>query len=62
MLEEAREVVLDALEERFGIVSSSMLSKIKGIQQREILRALFRTALRAKDLEEFNEVLKRVEE
>ena len=61
LLEEAREMVLEALEERFGIVPSSIITKIRGLREREHLKVLHRAAIRAKSLEEFVEVLKQVE-
>ncbi len=62
LLEEAREMVIEALEERFGILPPSLISKIKTIQQREILKSLHRAAIRAKTLEEFKALLKQLDE
>ncbi len=61
LLEEAREMVLEALEERFGLLPRSIISRIKGIEEREILRTLHRLAIRVKDLEEFKSHLDRLE-
>ncbi len=62
LLEEAREMVLEVLEERFGLLPPSIVSKVKNIQQREVLKSLHRAAIRVKDLEEFKTLLKRIEE
>ncbi|WP_297055462.1 hypothetical protein [Thermosulfurimonas sp.] len=61
LLEEAREMVLEALEERFGLLPRSIISRIKSIEEREILRTLLRLAIRVKDLEEFKSHLDRLE-
>lgn len=62
LLEEAREMVLEALEERFGLISPSLVSRIKSIQQRETLKSLHRAAIRAKNLNEFKALLKQLDE
>ena len=62
LLEEAREMVLEALEERFGLIPPSLVSRIKSIQQREILKSLHRAAIRANNLEEFKMLLKKLDE
>jgi len=58
MLEDAREMVLEALEERFGDVPGDVEEKVKGIEEREILKQLLRHAIRCDSLEEFRERLK----
>ncbi len=60
-VEEAREMVLEALEERFGLLPRAIISKIKEIEEREILRALLRLAIRVENLEEFSSHLERLE-
>ena len=57
MLEDAREMVLEALEERFGDVPGDVEEKVKGIEEREILKQLLRHAIRCDSLEEFRERL-----
>ena len=58
MVLEAQEMVIEALEERFGLLEPGLVRQIKGVSVRETLRALLRYALRAKDLDEFKEILK----
>jgi len=53
MLREARELVMDALEVKFGAVSADILDKVQKIQEREVLRGLLRQAIRASCIEEF---------
>jgi len=57
MLRVARELVLDALEVKFGAVSEDILGKVEKIQEREVLRGLLRQTVRASSLEEFTESL-----
>ena len=58
MLEEAREMVLEALEERFGIVPEDVEERVRGIGDRDTLKQLHRQAIRCDSLEEFREKLK----
>jgi len=53
MLEEARELVLEALEERFGVVPEDLEEVVRGQKDREVLRRWHRLAIRAGSLEEF---------
>jgi len=55
---DAQEMLLDALEERFEIVPRSIAKKIKQIDSREVLKGLFRLAMRIDSLEEFETKLK----
>jgi len=50
-------MLLDALEERFGIVPRSIAKKIKKIDSREVVKGLFKVAMRVNSLEEFEEKL-----
>ncbi len=59
---EAQEMVIEALEERFGIVPESVVKEIKEIETKEVLRHLFKLALRAKDMAEFKQYLKQIKE
>ena len=54
---DAQEMLVELLEERFGIVKRSLVEKIKSIESREILKALFRVGLRVNCLEEFEKKL-----
>ena len=51
-------MLLDALEERFGIVSCSFAKKIKEIDSRDVVKGLFKIAMRVNSLEEFEDKLK----
>ena len=42
MLRDARELVIDALEEKFGVVPEGFQTKLQEIQEREVLRGLLR--------------------
>jgi hypothetical protein len=50
---EAQELVIEALEERFGSVSEEVKNRIKTIQDRAFLKTLHRFAINVKSLEEF---------
>jgi hypothetical protein len=54
MLKAARELVMDALEVKFGEVPEGFQTKLQGIQDREVLRRLLRQAILASSLEDFN--------
>jgi hypothetical protein len=53
MLREARELLLDALEEKFGMVPKMVQGRLQEIEEREVLRRLHRQAIRSSSLEEF---------
>ena len=57
MLQDARELLLDALDEKFGVVSEIVQGRLQEIEEREVLRRLHRQAIRASSLEEFLESL-----
>jgi len=57
MLREAREMVRDALEEKFSTVPEDIQAKLQEIQDKEVLRNPLRQAIRASSLEEFSELL-----
>ncbi len=58
LLLEAQEMLLELLEERFGIVPRYIAKKIKEIDSREVVKGLFKIAMRVNSLEEFEEKLK----
>ena len=62
MLEEARDMLMQLLEERFGFLSTSIVSQIKAIEQREVLKSLFKQALRVESLDGFKELLSKAQE
>jgi hypothetical protein len=57
LIEEAREMVLEALKEKFGIVPNDMIQQVHAISLREHLKELLRQAIRCPDLESFKEML-----
>lgn len=57
MLRDARELVIDALEEKFGVVPEGFQTKLQEIQDREVLRGLLRQTIRASSIEEFKKSL-----
>jgi len=59
MLEEAKEMVLEALSTRFGVLPLDLAQKVKSIQLREVLRQLLRVAVTVESLDEFEEQLKK---
>jgi hypothetical protein len=59
MLLEARAMLVEVLNERFGRISAKLSEQLKGIDSRERLKALLRQALQVKSLNEFeNRVIK----
>ena len=58
MLEEARDMLLNVLEERFGVVPVRIVEAVKGINEREVLRGLLRRAIKCASLEEFEGILR----
>jgi hypothetical protein len=57
MIQDARELVIDALEEKFGVVPEGVSGRLQEIQEREVLRGLLKQAIRASSLEEFRKSL-----
>jgi len=53
MVRNARELVMDALEVKFGMVPEELQTKLQQIQEREVLRQLLRQAIVVSSLEEF---------
>lgn len=53
MLEEAREMVLDVLSFKFGVVPVELVQKMKRIEEREIFKQLLRVAISAEALDDF---------
>jgi hypothetical protein len=54
-VENAREMLFDALIEKFGAIRSSLVSRLNSIQSPDTLKMLFKQSLRVKTLEEFEE-------
>ena len=57
----SREMLFKALEEKFGIVSASLISRIKSIEEPEVLKSLLKAAINAQSLDRSKEVLKQIE-
>jgi flagellar biosynthesis/type III secretory pathway protein FliH len=57
-VEEARDLILEALETRFGTVKPHIFQSIKAIEDRHILKSLHRAVILAGSIEEFEEKLK----
>ncbi len=57
MLAEAREMVLEALSERFTLVPRDVEERIMGVESRRHLKELHRQALRVRSLDEFRSLL-----
>lgn len=57
MLANAREMVLEALAERFGLIPRDLEERIMAIDSRRQIKELLRHALRAQSLDEFQKVL-----
>jgi hypothetical protein len=54
-VENAREMLFDALIEKFGAIRSSLVSRLNSIQSPDTLKMLFKQSLRVSTLEEFEE-------
>jgi hypothetical protein len=59
-IQDTQEMVLEALDERFGVVSSSLIDQIRALKRPEVLKSLLRQALRCQSLESFQEILTQV--
>jgi hypothetical protein len=61
MLEATRNLLLDALIEKFGVMPSRISRKIRAMENQDALEALFRQVFRCAELAEFEAILERVE-
>ena len=52
-----QEMLLDALDARFGLIPHKMIDKIRTIEQSEMLKSLFKQAMRCPDLQSFKKQL-----
>ena len=59
-LEEAREMVLEALSFKFGLLPEELVRQVKSIREREVLKGLLREAIAANTLDEFKQRLGKV--
>ncbi len=56
-LENARVMVLEALDERFKNVPGDIINRVKSIDRREILKRLLRQIIRSEEMEDFKQQL-----
>ncbi len=57
LLNAEQEMIIEALKERFGAVSTKVIDRIHALDQQEELKELFRQALRCPDLNSFKKML-----
>jgi len=62
ILEEAREMVIENLEERFGIVPREIVDKIRAIIHRDVLKSLHKQAIRCPEMDSFKKMLSKASE
>ncbi|MBT3388724.1 MAG: hypothetical protein HN417_12385, partial [Desulfobacula sp.] len=60
MLENSQEMLVDALFERFNHTPGHILQQIRTIQNRDILKIIFRKIFRCTDIKEFEETLNQI--
>ncbi len=60
MLEAAREMVVDALIEKFAVAPAHISQQIRAIQNSDALKALFRQIFRCDDIRDFEAILNRI--
>ena len=58
LLQDAREMVLDNVDVRFGIIPEDIVKAVKAIQEIETLRALHRKIFHCENIETLRELLK----
>jgi len=61
MLEATRNLLLDAMVEKFGVMPSRLSRKIRAMENQDALEALFRQVFRCAELAEFESILERTE-
>ena len=59
-LHASQDMVVDTLLERFNVVASGILEGIRNIQNLDVLRGVHRQAIKCKNLDEFEAVLRQV--
>ncbi len=60
-VETTRNMLLEALEERYGIIPPRVSRWVRGIEKMETLNSLFRQVFRCENLAAFEEMLARLE-
>lgn len=56
-LEEARDMVLEAVAARFGVIPEEIVRRVKSVETKETLRSLLRQAVVCESLDKFREIL-----
>jgi len=57
MVHEAREMLLEAVSSRFGVVPEDMVLEVNALESRTLLKILLRQAVVCADLAEFRKAL-----
>lgn len=60
MIKNAQQMLIEVLQERFGVIDSQIQQKIVDITSHDILSGLFRKSLKVSALEEFQEELRKI--
>lgn len=55
----SKEMLIEALEERFDIISARLVEKINKVEDVVVLKGLLRQAMRCKSLEEFDRIMEK---
>jgi len=53
----AREMVVEVLDERFGVVPFDLIEQVRAVNRRDVLKRLIRQATSSPDMESFKENL-----
>ncbi len=56
-INEAREMVVEVLDERFGVVPFELIEQVRGVNGRDVLKRLHRQAIQCPDMEIFKDKL-----
>jgi len=56
-INDAREMVVEVLDERFGVVPFELIEQVRGVNGRDVLKRLIRQAIQCQNLEIFKEKL-----
>ncbi len=59
-IEGVKDMLLDALKEKFGLVPPYLSEKIGKIDDQDALKSIFKQVFKCSDLEEFEKVFKRL--
>ncbi|OAD22844.1 hypothetical protein THIOM_001337 [Candidatus Thiomargarita nelsonii] len=56
-INDAREMVVEVLDERFGVVPFDLIEQVRAVNHRDVLKRLHRQAIQCQDMESFKENL-----